>query len=203
MKEIFKQKQKKTILDTLETFVIAFAVCAFIYITIAIPNKVEGQSMEPNFEHKDLVITNKTIQYLGETDFGRSQNYDYKRGDVVIVRQRNIDIIKRIVAIEGESIEIKNNSLYVEGQELNEKYLPITTRTKLPDKDESLLQNGTTLEVPDHSYFVMGDNRENSKDSRYRDVGFVDRDEIKGKVVFRYWPLTKFGIIHSGEYSLE
>lgn len=202
LKGILKQKHKKNIFDTFETLLIASATCAFIYITIAIPNKVEGQSMEPNFEHRDLVITNKTIQYLGATDFGRDQNYDYKRGDVVIVKQEKVDIIKRIIALEGEKVEIKNNNVYIDGKELNEEYLPTTTRTKLPTKEDALFSPGEIIEVPSNSYFVMGDNREHSKDSRYKDVGFVRREEIKGEVVFRYWPPTRFGIIHTGEYSI-
>lgn len=157
--------------------------------------------MEPTFHHSDLVITNKTVQYLGNTDFGQSRNYDYQRGDVVIVKQGNTDLIKRVVALEGEEVEIKNNNVYINGMELEEEYLPTTVRTKLPSYELSLFRNEASLTVPENSYFVMGDNREHSKDSRFKEIGFISRSNIKGRVIFRYWPLADLGIIHRGEYK--
>ena len=201
MKDFLSNKKTKGILETIETTVIALAIFAVIYLTIAVPNKVEGQSMEPNFHQSDLLITNKTIQYLGTTCFGEKYDYNYKRGDVVIVKQGRTDLIKRIVAVEGEKVEIKNNGVYINGEKLNEKYLQTTTRTKLPLSELSIVREGRTITVPENSFFVMGDNRENSKDSRFNEVGFISRDELKGKVVLRYWPLSKIGLIHRGEYD--
>lgn len=201
MDKIFSNKRTKGIVETLETVFVAVSVCAIIYLTIAIPNKVEGQSMEPNFHQSDLVLTNKTIQYLGTTDFGQKHNYDYQRGDVVIVKQGRTDLIKRIIATEGETVEIKDNAVYINGEKLKENYLPTTTRSKLPPSELSLIRDGKTVTVPSNSYFVMGDNREHSKDSRYREIGFVSRDHIKGKVVFRYWPPSLIGVVHRGEYE--
>jgi len=201
LENFLNHKKTKNILDFLETLTIALAFCAFIYLTIAFPNKVEGQSMEPTFHHSDLVITNKTVQYLGNTDFGQSRNYDYQRGDVVIVKQGNTDLIKRVVALEGEEVEIKNNNVYINGMELEEEYLPTTVRTKLPSYELSLFRNEASVTVPENSYFVMGDNREHSKDSRFKEIGFISRSNIKGRVIFRYWPIADIGIIHRGEYK--
>ena len=156
--------------------------------------------MEPTFHHSDLVITNKTVQYLGNTEFGNSRNYDYQRGDVIIVKQGNTDLIKRVIALEGEQVEIKQNRVYINGSELEEEYLPTTVRSKLPSPEMSLFNDGKVLTVPEKSYFVMGDNREHSKDSRFKEIGFIPRSNIKGRVVFRYWPLADIGIVHRGEY---
>lgn len=200
MENFLDHKKTKSIFDFLETLIIALAFCTFIYLTIAFPNKVEGQSMEPTFHHSDLVITNKTVQYLGNTEFGNSRNYDYQRGDVIIVKQGNTDLIKRVIALEGEQVEIKQNRVYINGSELEEEYLPTTVRSKLPSPEMSLFNDGKVLTVPEKSYFVMGDNREHSKDSRFKEIGFIPRSNIKGRVVFRYWPLADIGIVHRGEY---
>jgi len=201
LENILKSKRTKGIVETFETVFIAVAVCAVIYLTIAVPNKVEGQSMEPNFHQGDLVLTNKTIQYIGATGIGQDYNYDYQRGDVVIARQGKTDLIKRVIALEGETVEIKDNSVYINGEKLREKYLPTTTRSKLPAPEFSLIREGKSVVVPENSYFIMGDNREHSKDSRFREIGFISRNRIKGRVVFRYWPLSSIGVIHRGEFE--
>lgn len=157
--------------------------------------------MEPNFHHSDLVITNKTVTYLGDTQFGESRNYDFQRGDVVIVKQGNTDLIKRVIALEGEEVEIKENHVYVNGKELVEDYLPTTVRTKLPTQELSLIRDSKSVKVPANSYFVLGDNREHSKDSRFKEIGFISRSNIKGRVIFRYWPISDIGIVHRGEYK--
>ena len=202
MEEILKPKQKRNILEVIETIFISIAFCLVIYLTIAVPNKVEGSSMYPTFVQSDLVITNKTIQYLGNTDFGKSRNYDYQRGDVVILNKNNTDLIKRIIAVGGETVEIKNNKVYINDKLLEEKYLSSVVRTKLPSSQYASFKQEEKVKVPEGSYMVLGDNREESKDSRYKDVGFIERNKIKGKVVFRYWPLSEFGIIRKGYFEL-
>lgn len=201
MEEVLKPKQTKNLLELFETVFIALAFCLVIYFTIAVPNKVEGVSMEPTFYENDLVITNKTVSYLGDTQIGQSRDYDYRRGDVIITHHNDTDLIKRIIATEGETVEIKNNNVYIDGERLVEQYIPPTTRTKLPTSQLSTFRNETKIVVPEDSYFLMGDNREESKDSRFKDIGFISRNEIKGRVFLRYWPLSSFGLIHTGEYS--
>jgi len=193
-------RYSRVIVDIIETLVIALAISVIIYLTIAIPNQVEGQSMEPNFHHNDFLLTNKTIQWLGKTSFGQSRDYDYQRGDVIIFHKQDSDLIKRVIAKDGDTVMIKENEVFVNGRELEEKYIPITTRTRTPQTNAAFIQEGETLTVPENNYFVLGDNRENSKDSRYSEVGFISRDLVKGRVFFRYWPLNKFGIIRTGEY---
>jgi signal peptidase I len=202
---IFKPKKLREnfIVDILQTIIIALMISVVIYLVIAIPNQVDGQSMEPNFHDKELLLTNKIIQWFGQSQVAYTLhlNYDYERGDVVIFHFQGADLIKRVIALEGDTIRIEENSIFVNGSKIDEKYIPTTTRTRIPFTSQAFFQEGETITVPEDHYFVMGDNRENSKDSRFREVGFIPREDVKGRVFFRYWPLDKFGIIRKGEFQ--
>ncbi|MBN1915811.1 signal peptidase I [Candidatus Dojkabacteria bacterium] len=184
------------VVDFIQTIVIALAIVVVIYLFIAIPNQVDGQSMEPNFYNNELLLTNKIIQYLGDTAIGENLEYNYKRGDVIIFKEPGkSDFIKRVIAKPGDTISIEEGKPVVNGKIIIEEYI------NEPTKGASFLAEGETKRVPEDSYFVMGDNRDNSKDSRFSDVGFVARKYIKGKVFLRYWPLNRFGIIETGKYQ--
>jgi len=189
------------ILETVKSFVFAIVVCSIIYLFILTPNQVEGTSMLPNFHNGELVLTNKVSEWLGATQVGLSLGLDYHRGDVVVVAKPNMDnpIIKRIIGLPGDKIEIKQNQIFINDQVLEETYLPDTTITIAG----TFLHPGESKTIPEHHYAVMGDNRENSLDSRYTDIGFINRDWIQGKVVFRYWPPSAFGVVSSGESNLN
>lgn len=188
------------IVDIMQTVIIALAICVFIYLFLFIPNQVDGQSMEPNFSHNELLLTNKVIQLIGDTSIGEKLSYDYKRGDVVIFQlPGHPDFIKRIVAEPGDTVKIEDNHPVINGKLIKEAYIPTTFKTV----GGTFLEDGEELTVPSDSYFVMGDNREASKDSRANDVGFVERKYVKGKVFLRWWPLGDFGLIESGKYEEE
>lgn len=195
-----KSRVKRILVDFAETLVVALSISLFIYLTLAIPNQVDGESMEPNFHHNELLLTNKVIQWFGNTSVGKAINYEYKRGDVVVFKLGDDDLIKRIIAIGGDTLMIKDNKVFVNGSEINEKYLPTTTRTRITSGADVLLEEAETIIVPDNYFFVLGDKREVSKDSRLKEVGFISRDMIKGKVFFRYWPPGDFGLIKRGEF---
>lgn len=188
------------IVDIMQTIVIALAICVFIYVFLAIPNQVDGQSMEPNFYNNELLLTNKVIQLIGDTSLGDKLNYDYQRGDVIIFQlPDHPDFIKRIVAKPGDTIKIENNHPIVNGNVVYESYIPSTTKTL----GGTFLREGEEKKVPEGYYFVLGDNREASKDSRSADVGFVERKYMKGKVFLRIIPFNRFGLIGRGEYKEE
>jgi len=136
---------------------------------------------------------------------------DYKRGDVVIFHEAasNLDLIKRIIGVSGDKLRIQDGYVYVNGTMLNETYLADgTTDPTVNNKGRTRVTAGQTFDyegqeitVPTGKYFVMGDNRNNSKDSRYTEVGFLDRADLKGKVVFRYFPLNKLGVIEGHTYK--
>lgn len=189
------------VIDILQTVVLALAFSLFIYLVFLIPSQVEGPSMEPNFYNRELLFADRTVQWIGATPLGAGV-YDYNKGDVVIFDFNGINLIKRVIATEGDTIRIENNKVFVNGTQLEEIYLPEGRVTTLPDSSRSTLREGEDNIVPENSYFLMGDNREISKDSRYSDVGFVERKQLKGRVFLRYWPVDKFGIIRPGEPSL-
>jgi len=185
------------VIDFIQTIVIALAIVVVIYLFIAIPNQVDGQSMEPNFHNGELLLTNKIIQFVGGTSLGEKLDYNYKRGDVIIFKlPGHPDFIKRVVAVAGDTVSLSDGKVVINGKTLIEDYISEPT-----DGGTFLAEGDEPKRVPEKSYFVMGDNRDNSKDSRFADVGFVDRKYVKGKVFLRYWPLNRFGLIESGSFS--
>jgi signal peptidase I len=195
-----KTKSSSLTVDVLQSVIIAVFVCTIIYLFIATPNQVSGQSMQPSFEDGQLLLTNKVIQWLGDTDLGPKLGLNYQRGDVIVFqRPGERDFIKRIIGMPDEKISIKNGNVYINGEQLVEEYIPSEVRTN----GGTFLQTGDEFTIPANHYFVMGDNRSNSEDSRYTEIGFVSRDWMKGKVVMRYWPPTTFGIIGTGVTTLE
>ncbi|MBN2016339.1 signal peptidase I [Candidatus Dojkabacteria bacterium] len=198
LQETGPKKESNIFIDLLQTVVIALSICVVIYLFIATPNEVHGQSMEPNFYDRELLLTNKTVQLLGNTNL-KSIVGDYKRGDIVIFKHTlsQDDFIKRIIAVEGDTIMVKEGHVYVNDIKLNETYLPEGRRTD----SGNFLQEGQVVKVPEGSYIVFGDNRGNSTDSRSNLVGFVKRNQLKGRVFFRYWPLNTFGVIRGHRYT--
>ncbi len=184
------------LLEALQTIVFALAVSVVIYLFFAIPNQVDGLSMFPNLRDKEILLTNKFLQITGGTD-GVFKSYDYQRGDMVVFQQPGRpDLVKRLIAGPGDKIKIENNKIYVNSKALIEEYLPSTVVTE----PGPFLPNGVEKRIPEGNYFVMGDNRTNSKDSRTNDVGFVERRYLKGSPFLRLFPLDRFGQLDRGKY---
>ena len=149
---------------------------------------VKGSSMEPNFNHGDFVFINKLSTSIGSPDYG----------DVVICKLDEgsgyENIIKRVIGLPGDEIDIVENDddedvydLYVNGEYIEEDFL-----------GEPMMTDGNIeypFEVPENSYFVMGDNRNESLDSRRESVGAIHKDDLMGKVVLRLYPFSDFGLI--------
>ena len=181
----------KFIFEFLEPVVFSFSIFAVIYIFIAQPFEVKGASMEPQFHDKEYILTEKV-----STRFG-----SFKRGDIVIFRfpyNREIDYIKRIIGLPGETISVLDGKVYVNDKVLNEPYLRDITDI-YPDPD-NVLQEGKSITVPQNYYFVLGDNRPHSQDSRY--FGPVARSLLIGKAVIRYWPITNISLVDHPDYGL-
>jgi len=174
LKKDIKKRKKSMLRELLET-VISAGVIAFIIITfIGQVTVVKGASMEPTLHDRERLIANK-ISYRFESP---------KRNEIVIFKppvgvKRNY--IKRIIAVPGDTVEIVNGEIYINDQALLEPYVKFNSYENLP-----------SLTVPDDSFFVLGDNRPNSSDSRF--WGFVPRKNIIGKAWIVFWPLNKIRI---------
>lgn len=155
--------------------IISLAISAFIIIFLYQPVKVEGTSMMPSLEDQERIFVNKFVYRLEPIE----------RGDVVVFRyprDPSKSYIKRVIGMAGDRIRIDGGQVYVNDQALDEDYVP-------PAYTDSRSYPETT--VPQESFFVLGDHRSMSNDSR--DFGPVNQSFIYGKAVFGYWPMEKVG----------
>ncbi len=168
--------------EFIEAVVFALAIFVIIYLFLFQPNQVKGSSMATTFEDNEYILTDKISYRLNNP----------QRGDVIVFkspRNQEVDFIKRIIGLPGDRIRIWGGRVYLNGQLLDEPYLSPGTVTS----SGLFAREGLTITVPPGEYFVMGDNRSHSSDSR--EWGTVTRDEFIGKVFFRYFPFTRFGPI--------
>ena len=174
--------------DFLETIVVALSVFVVVYLFIIQPHEVKGSSMEPSFQNNEYIITDK-LSYR----FGNPQ-----RGDVVIFKapiNPDVDYIKRIIGLPGEKVKISQSKVYIDDKLLDEPYLEEIT----PLFPGGFVQEGITIDIPIDHYFVMGDNRPHSSDSR--EFGPIPRKSIVGKAIFRYWTINELGLIQGVNYQ--
>src|SRR6185295_6740755 len=159
----------------LRDLMISLAISAFIIIFLYQPVKVEGTSMMPSLDDQERIFVNKFVYRLEPIE----------RGDVVVFRyprDTTKSFIKRVIGVAGDHIRIDDGQVYVNDKPLQEDYV-----TNMFSDERSLPE----LVVPQHSYFVLGDHRSMSNDSR--DFGPVNSKFIYGKAVFGYWPMEKMG----------
>jgi len=170
-----KVSGKREALLWLRDLAISLAVSAFIIVFVYQPVKVEGTSMMPGLDDQERIFVNKFIYHWESID----------RGDVVVFHyphDASKSYIKRVIGIPGDKVQISFGRVYVNGALVNEPYVPgnFADERSYPETD-----------IPPDSYFVLGDHRNMSSDSR--DFGPVDKSYIYGKAVFAYWPADKMG----------
>jgi len=162
------------------TLILAIVIFLILQFTVQ-SFEIWGQCMEPNFYQGERLLVNKAVYHFT----------DPKRGDVIILHpppEPSKSYIKRIIALPGDSIEVKEGAVYINGTKLDETYIKEPPAYTLTERT-----------IPDNEYFVLGDNRNNSYDSY--DWGPVSRENIIGKAWLSFWPIKDWGIVH--HYPLE
>jgi signal peptidase I len=170
-------------LDFVETIVIALAIFVVVYRFLFQPHQVKGNSMYDNFHDGEYLLTDK-VSYRFKTPV---------RDDVIVFKapgNEDYDYIKRVIGLPGDQVRVAGGKIYLNGQLVDESgYLDprIMTQAGVYAKE------GQTITVTPNQYFVMGDNRNNSSDSR--EWGLVPQENIVGKAWVRYWPVNRFGLV--------
>ena len=179
-------------MDIIETVVIAIAIFITVYLFLLQPHQVRGESMEPTFQDGQYILTDK-LSY---------RFHDPERGDVIVFKSpqnESIDFIKRVVGLPGEKVKLVGgrvvviNTSHPDGLTLNETYT-----NGAPTMPGTLLKEGDEYLVPSGQYFVFGDNRNHSSDSR--EFGAINKTSIIGRAWIRYWPIPAMTFIPGVQY---
>ena len=167
---------KEFIKDSIKFILVVF-VLMFLMVYVVSITQVVGNSMSPTLENGEVLILNKAKYRFSEV----------KRGDIIAFTYEDTKyLIKRVIGLPGDYVSIKDNKVYINGKYYKENYL------KDIDTPNFELTNLGYTKVPENMYFVLGDNRDNSLDSRK--IGLVNKTDIIGEIAIRFWPINKFKI---------
>ena len=173
-REKYKSRYFKILRSTIAALIVTAAAAALVATLILPVLQIYGGSMAPTLNEGDIVLSVKTT------------NFDY--GDVCCFYYANKILVKRIIGKPLDTVEIdESGKVYVNGKLLDEPYI---NEKSLGECDIEF-----PCQVPEGTFFVMGDHRETSLDSRNSDIGCISQDEIVGKIIFTVWPLSDFGIV--------
>lgn len=172
MRKLFKNEVFRTVLSYVCVILIVVVIRLFVFD----PFRVEGHSMDTTLSDGEIMILDK-VYY---------RKNDIKRFDIVVIDEGDRNIIKRVIGLPGEVISYRNNKLYINGEEVSDPFPSKKT-------DDFTLSEIGHERIPGDCYFVMGDNRTNSLDSRSEAIGVVRKSRILGRANFVVWPLNKVG----------
>ncbi len=175
------------LLSFLETIVVALVISIVLYLFIMTPHEVIGSSMYPTYKDGEYLMANKVVYKLSEP----------RRGDVIIFKYSDTqDFIKRVIGLPGDQVMLKDGYIYINGTKLEESgYLD----SSVYSNGGEYLHEGETITVPEGQYFVCGDNRQHSSDSRT--FGPIEKANIKGKAWIVYFPFSNFRLAEHESYQ--
>ena len=186
-------RRKSTAREYFESIVIAVILALFIRTFVVQAFKIPTGSMENNLLVGDHLLVNKFV--FGPTATGLERTLlpvaNLERGDVVVFKypaEPDRDFIKRVIGLPGETLELRHKKIYINGEPLDEPYVHFLTPPSTNSQEvitSDLRENYGPVTIPADRYFVMGDNRDNSQDSRW--WGYLPRDLVKGKALMVYW----------------
>ena len=198
----------RAVREVVETLLLALVI--FLAVRLVVLNfRVDGESMDPNLNDAEMLLVNRNA-YLhfdlnrlrnllpGDDEEGQDIVYPFdppERGDIVVFdppERSDKPYIKRVIGLPGETVSFERGQVLIDGEVLEEPYIADGVRTRC-GRDESC-----TVTVPEGEVYVLGDNRENSSDSRV--FGPVDVDDVVGKAWFLYWPLDDLGLVPHYDY---
>jgi signal peptidase I len=177
----FFHKFIKIVYEFVEAFVISASVFVVVYLFLMQPHQVKGNSMFPTFKDKEYLLTDKITYKRSEPSYG----------DVIVFKaptNENFDYIKRVIAVPGQTVMIKDGRVFIDGQQLVEVYLEDSVNTSAGQ----FLLEGEGYTVQPGEVMAFGDNRDHSSDSR--EWGPVPDQNIVGRVFFRYFPFSVAGV---------
>ena len=163
-------------IKTILSYVLIIGIAILIKLYVFSPIKVNGTSMVPTLNNGDIMILNEIGYHLGGLE----------RFDIVVVNHDGEKIIKRVIGLPGEKVAYRNNKLYINDKEVVENF-------KHQDTKDFELSNLNVEVIPKNYYFVVGDNRGNSKDSR--SIGLIHKNKIMGKTSFILYPFNRIGSV--------
>ncbi len=168
-------KKSKEIFEWIKSLIVAILLAMLIRYFVVEIFLVDGDSMYPTLSDSERLVVNKFVYRFN----------DPERQDIVVFEYSDDkDFIKRVIGLPGEEVKISNGKIYIDGQHLEEDYQVKHINDEFGPKD-----------IPEDHYFVLGDNRNNSMDSRSPSVGPVNEEQIKGKAFFVFWPLDQMGLL--------
>lgn len=168
-----KEKKRTEWMEWIKAVLVAIILVLVLRTFVFSASVVEGESMSPTLDHGNRIIFNKFVYLVGEPE----------RADVIIIQRPLKNYVKRVIALPGEVIEIRNHTLFINNEPYDQSYI----------SEEAILNTGNfgPIEVPKDSYFVMGDNRAVSKDSR-NGLGFIEEEHIIGRSEFIIYPISEW-----------
>lgn len=175
--------RKSKLREWAETIVTSFALVLILFTFAMKPFKIPSGSMEDTLQVGDMLFVDRFLYWIQEP----------KRGDIIVFKappeNLKVDYIKRVVAVEGDTMELKDGKVYINGKQIVEPYIKYSNMLFFEPRQ----YNYGPITVPKGYVFVMGDHRNNSKDSRY--WGFLDKKFVKGKAFLIYFPIPRIKLI--------